>query len=275
VALPTVGKQRPSFRWSDIWKAPLHDFPIRDEILYQYLPLSPDMDVLEIGPGSGFTAFRLARQVRRMTLVDVAAEPLTELRRQLRHLPNVNFASADLSRPGLSEQLKQDFDAAFGLDVLEYVADPAACLRNLASVLRLGGESLLSYPNVPPPAGDGVTYFSKLSDLERVVAQAGFRNWQIFAVQLRPFIAEIYRALHEWPLQFYRARRNSSQDGKPQTYDATWTFQRRKRLLRYKVPLHLLWAVLEKALRVPGDLFEAEAVTEEILGRQLVIRACR
>ena len=47
---------RPSARLSDLWKAPLHDFPIRDEILYQYLPLARDMDVLEVGPGSGVTA---------------------------------------------------------------------------------------------------------------------------------------------------------------------------------------------------------------------------
>ena len=34
---PSEKPQRPSFRWSDIRKAPLHDFSIRDEILYQYL----------------------------------------------------------------------------------------------------------------------------------------------------------------------------------------------------------------------------------------------
>src|SRR5437899_384712 len=108
--------QRPSFYWSDIWKAPLHDFPIRDEILYQYLRFSPQMDVLEIGPGSGFTAYRLARQVRRLTLLDVAAESVAELRQQLGHLPNVRYICADVTQPGLVEQLAEEFDVAFGLD---------------------------------------------------------------------------------------------------------------------------------------------------------------
>src|SRR5258708_36464084 len=72
--------QRPAFRPSDIFKAPLHDFPIRDEILYQYLPLSPDMDVLEVGPGSGVTAFRVARRLRSLTLLDIAAANIAHLR---------------------------------------------------------------------------------------------------------------------------------------------------------------------------------------------------
>ncbi len=61
---PVCGKRPPS-RLSDIWKSPLTDLPIRDELLFQYLPLSPSMDVLEVGPGTGFTAFRLARSLRR------------------------------------------------------------------------------------------------------------------------------------------------------------------------------------------------------------------
>src|SRR5437660_489577 len=85
---------RPPFRWADLWLAPLHDFTLRDDILYQYLPLSPRMEVLEVGPGSGFTAFRLARQVRHLTLVEIAAEVLAVLRQQLRHLPNIHYVCA-------------------------------------------------------------------------------------------------------------------------------------------------------------------------------------
>src|SRR6202158_613126 len=63
--------RRPSFGLTDIWKSPLNDFPIRDEILYQYLPFSRDMDVLEIGPGSGFTAYWLGWGSCLLTPVDV------------------------------------------------------------------------------------------------------------------------------------------------------------------------------------------------------------
>jgi len=42
---------RPHWHVSDLWKAPLTDLPIRDEILYQFAKFSPEMDLLEIGPG--------------------------------------------------------------------------------------------------------------------------------------------------------------------------------------------------------------------------------
>src|SRR2546428_5928953 len=88
---PSEKPQRPSFRLSDIYKAPLHDFPIRDEILYQYLPLSPDMDVLEVGPGSGVTAFRVACRLRSLTLLDIAAANLAHLRVALGSQDNLSF----------------------------------------------------------------------------------------------------------------------------------------------------------------------------------------
>ena len=125
------GAQRPLFRASDIWRAPLHDFPVRDEIIYQYLPLSPDMHVLEIGPGSGFTAFRLARHVRHLTLLDIAANNIARLRQELATLPNVSFLSADVCAPGLAHVVGRQVDAAFGLEVFELLPDPAACLLNL------------------------------------------------------------------------------------------------------------------------------------------------
>jgi SAM-dependent methyltransferase len=265
--------RHPSFRLSDIWRAPLNDFPIRDEILYRFLPLSMDLDVLEIGPGSGFTAFRLARQVHSLTLVDVAAQSLASVRENLRPLANVRCICADPSEPGLAEELKQEFDVAFALDVFEYIVDPGACLRNLVHVLRPRGELFLTYPNVPPPQGDGVTYFSRLSELENLLERVGFRRWDIFEVRQRPFARWAYFTAHEYPLQIYRQRRSGNPDGRPQTYEGSWVFKHSEKLGRYKVPLHMFWYLLDKAIRLGGDVFESEPLTDEILGRQLVIRA--
>src|SRR5688572_16245443 len=106
---PIIGRQRPSFRCSDLWKAPLHDFPIRDEILYQYLPLSPNMDVLEVGPGSGFSAFRLARHVRHLTLIDVAPSSIAYLRKVLEGIRNLSFICADVCAPRLADSVGTQF----------------------------------------------------------------------------------------------------------------------------------------------------------------------
>jgi len=262
-----------SFRWSDVFDAPLHDFPIRDEILCQNLPLAAGADVLEVGPGSGFTAFRLARRVRRVTLLAVAPRAVDESRTTLGNIPNIRFFWADVTASDLPGRLGHAFDAIFGLDVFEYVKDPAACLRNLAGVLHPGGELLLTFPNVPPPIGDGVTWFTKLSALEAMVAAAGFTTWEIFAVRPRRFAAAVYAALHEWPLRTYRRIRAGDKHARPQIYEATWAFQHRERLLPFKASLHLYWTVLGWAMRLSGRVFIEEPVGDRPLGRQLVIRA--
>lgn len=272
-AITGASLQRARFRLSDIWKAPLHDFPIRDEILYQYLPLAADMDVLEIGPGSGFTAFRIARQVHSLTLVDVAAESLDEVRKNLQGLANMRCVCADATRPGLAASLGQEFDAAFALDVFEYAVDPATCLRNFAEVLRPSGELFLTFPNLPPPLGDGMTYFSKLSEIDRLLRQARFRSWDVFVIRLRPYPALVYRVLHEWPLQVYRRLRRKNGPGCPQVYDATWAFQQRQKLRLIRLPLHLFWVGLGGAMRLGGDAFASGSPKTAILGQQLIIRA--
>jgi len=260
---------------SDIWKAPLHDFPIRDEILGQFFPFSLDMDVLEIGPGSGFTAYWLSRVVKHVTLLDVASETIAELQRELQLLANLNFVCADVTRAGLALRLQQRFDAAFGLDVFEYVANPAAALRNLAEVLHPGGQLFLTFPNVPPPQGDGVTYFNRPDEIEGLLDQAGFLRWDVFTVRPRLFATAAYRLLHERPLAILRSMRRDGRDSRPQTYEKTWAFRRRLQLNRFRFFLHLYWIWLGRVIRLGGQVFTHESTTDEILGKQIVIRAWR
>jgi SAM-dependent methyltransferase len=274
-AISDTDLRKSPFRPSDIWKAPLHDFPIRDEILCQFLPLSPEMDILEIGPGSGFTAYWLSRVVRKMTVVDVTPEVVADLRDQLGAISNLNCVCADVTRPELARRLKQRFDVAFGLDVFEYLVDPAASLRNLAELLRPGGELFLTFPNVPPPEGDGVTYFSHPEEVETLLGQAGFGQWQVFGVRKREFAEAAFQLLHERPLALLRGMRRAGHSARPQTYEKTWAFQRRLQLNRFRFLLQLYWTLLGSLIRLGGQVFATERATEEILGRQLVVRAWR
>jgi SAM-dependent methyltransferase len=264
---------RPPFHWSDVWKAPLHDFPLRDEILFQFLPLSSDMDVLEIGPGSGFTAFRLSRIVRHITLVDFAEQTIADLHREIGHLSNINCIRADVSQPGLEAALSATFDAIFALDVFEYVRDPETCLLQLAAVLRPGGSLFLSYPNVPPPRGDGVNYFNNSADLESLLKASGFARWQISALRFRGAPKLLYDALHERPLHLLRKSRAKPKEGNPQTYEMTWAFRQKNKLDRYKLPLHLYWSTLGVLMNAVGEPFVAEPASGNILGQQLLIQA--
>lgn len=267
---------RPSFRWSDIWRAPLHDLPIRDEILYQYLPLAPDMSVLEVGPGSGFTAFRLSRHVKSLTLVDIGADNVAQLREVLKGKPNVSVECADVCAPGLAAKVGGRFDAAFALEVFELLPDPAACLANFAEVLRPDGHLLVQFPNYPPPQNPGVSYFRTRADLDRLLEAAGFKSWEVYALNLRPHASTLYRELHERPLQVYRRlRTRHGHDDKPLTYDTTWAFQQRHRLEPYKYVLHGMWSAFVAASRLGGPCFERELLGDEILGRNLLLMARR
>lgn len=268
-------KQRPSFRWSDLWKAPLHDFPIRDEILYQYLPLSSVMDVLEIGPGSGFTAFRLARQVRHLAAVDVAANNVRLLRKKLKGLPNLTLICADVCALKFAECVGRAFDAAYALEVFELLPDPGACLRNLAEVLHPGGRLLLQFPNYPPPKNPGVTYFRTREELDLLLRAAGFAHWDVHALRLRPLAGFIHQEFHERPLRVYRRLRTSNGSGKPLVYDESWAFQQGRQLERYRYILHGAWAALFAALRLAGDCFENRPLGNEILGHNLLLLAQR
>ena len=271
----SLALRRPPIRISDIWRAPFTDLPIREEILYQYLPLSPQMDLLEIGPGTGFTAFRLSRLVRKLTIVDVAAENVAFLSSSLNSVANLEFVCWDISAPGLSEKLNRQFDAVESIEVLEFVPDPAAAIHNMSKVLRPGGTLFLQFPNYEPDKSKGVTCFEKRADLDALLYAAGFANWELYQLKLRPFARWIYRNLHERPLNIYRSLQQRKRPVRPQTFDKVWTFRNRGKLGKYKSPVYIIWIILIAAMRLGGDCFTRTRLDKDIMDRNLLIVARR
>jgi SAM-dependent methyltransferase len=273
---PLASKCKPPLRGLAAWRqAPLHDFPLRDGLLRQYAPLATlaDGDVLEIGPGSGYTAFWLALQVRSMTLIDVNSATTELLRRQLAPLAGhaqLEFDADDLCRPGWRARRRRQFDFIYALDVFEYLPNPVAALQNLASVLR--GELMISFPNQAPPRGDGVTWFARRGDLENCLAQAGLEA-QIEVFQLNPWAERMYRYLHEWPLALLHWWRGSQ--GQPQHYDQCWAYRQALRQPPGKAWLHVGWSLLHAVLNWGGPWFHTRPAPMEILGRQVLVRARR
>jgi SAM-dependent methyltransferase len=272
---PIAQGQRPSFRLSDVWKAPLHDFPIRDEILYQCLPLTADLDVLEIGPGSGFTSFRMAREVRNVSVLDVSAETIHQLESSLQDVPNLSFFCADLCAPGLKSLIKKEFNAVFALAVLDLLPDPAAGLKNLAEVLQRGGRLALQFPNYPPPKARGITFFKTRRELDGLLQAAGFESWNVFALRLRSHASFIFEQFHERPLRAARWLRGHNSNQTPLTYEATWAFRNSKRLEILKYLMHMGWVACLGAVHAGGDAFELLPLSEEILNHNLLLLAQR
>ncbi|MGH9740041.1 MAG: class I SAM-dependent methyltransferase [Candidatus Acidiferrales bacterium] len=266
---------RPSFRLMDLFRSPIHDFPIRDFIFHQYAPAIRGLRILEVGPGSGFTAYGLAPLVDRMTIVDCADVATNELKQKLRGRGTVRCVTADLSEPNLFLRLQERYDLIFGLDVFEYVRDPVCCLRNFNELLNPEGVAFLTFPNQRPGIGDGVTYFSRLEHLEILLERAGFSRWEILSVSLSTYAQTIYTVMHEWPLNIYRASRRGSQSNRAQSYEMTWAFKNRRRLARAGAVLHIYSFLLSTTLRLGGDPYCCCPAPREPLGHQLVVRAWR
>jgi SAM-dependent methyltransferase len=264
-------KQRPPFRWADIWRAPLHDLPMRDEIIFQYLPLASDMSVLEVGPGVGFTAFRLAPRVRHITLLDIASESILQLRKNLASVPNLRAVCADACAPELASTVGGPFDVVLSLDMFQFVNNPQACLRNFASVLAPGGRLLLQWPNYPLQKTKAVTYIRRRQELDEMVHRAGFEQWTVHALCLRPYAGVLYREFHERPLALYRRLRSTTGVDAPQNFDQTWTFRRGQTLQRCKWLLHLSWAGLLSAMRLGGDCFQCHPLKDGLDGNLLLL----
>lgn len=267
--------------------APLHDFPLRDAILAQFSSL-PDRlagagtgaepRLLEIGPGSGYTAHQLSRHPVYLTLIEQAGPVAMALAQRFQVTGRVRCFHADACEPGLAGRLRRAglmtaYDFVFALDMFEYARKPEICLANAASLLLPGGELFLTFPNQAPPRGDGVTHFQSLAAPASLLARAGFRRWQIFTIRLRPWAAVLYKMAHQGPLWAYRRLRGHGPERRPQTYDRTWAFQHSARWERHAAIVHGAWALLTAGLHVGGPWFAAQEMRRGKLAGQWVIRA--
>jgi SAM-dependent methyltransferase len=263
--------RRLSWRLSDIWAAPLSDLPVRDEVIDQYIPLSPQMELLEVGPGCGFETFRLARSVKQLTVLDVAAGNIARLEKIFAARKNVRLVCADVCRPNLGSEIATRFDAIVAIEVFEYLTDPATALSNLARLLRPGSTLYLQFPNY---AGrPGTYFFSARAELESLLAAAGFERWALHILRLRPWAEMLFRHLHEAPIRVYRSLRQADRPSAPQEYQETWAFHHSRQLERWKWAMHTYWATLILMMRAAGNVFEAVPAGSDILNNNLFLVA--
>lgn len=276
VKLKSRAKRSGALPWrcSELWQAPLHAFPLRDQIVEQFLPVHPKLDILEVGPGSGYTAFRLASAVHRVTVLDVSRDALARLSHEFGSVPNIDCISADAAEPGLAARVSERYDVVLGLDVFEYIANPAGFFSNAAHLLRPEGRLFLTYPNVAPPKRDGVTHFVRRSDLERLLQDAGFTAWRISTLRLRFLASLLYGALYDWPLRLFRKTRLSfDKVHRPQQYDGAWIFRYNSKLDRYKLAIHLYCAGVAGLMAMGGKSYHAKPAAEDILEQRLLVEA--
>ncbi len=115
----------------------------RRQVVQQALAAAPGEDILDVGCGPGFYVTEILDAVGpqgSVTGIDSAAAMLAIARGRAGERDNVTFHEGEATALPVADA---SFDAAVSVQVLEYVADVPAALRELHRVVRPGGRIVL------------------------------------------------------------------------------------------------------------------------------------
>jgi len=240
--------------------APIHDYPIRDEILWQFGPRMDGLEVLEIGAGSGYTAWKLAPRVREMAVADIADLQFC--------WGKVMSYVADFTKPGAQRTLGK-FDFIYSLDMLECVkiGEGPQVFENIRQCLNREGTALITFPNHSKFPNS----YENLDQLiyEMRVGGIGADKFRISTVELRGWAQFWYRWGHDVPMGILRDLRKGESG---MNYEQTWAFKKRNTLDKFKPLIHGYWAILNAIIKLGGPAYRQKQIKGEILGKQVLIR---
>lgn len=103
--------------------------------------------VLELGAGSGAMSLRLADLGFAITASDLFAESFQPAQ--------VPFVAADLNG-AFAAHWPQGFDAVLALEIVEHLENPRQVLRQIRALLPVGGQLVLSTPNIANPVSQAL-----------------------------------------------------------------------------------------------------------------------
>lgn len=147
------------------------------------------LDVLEVGCGTGETAYMVALAGGRVLATDYVESAITEARRRHQH-PNLTF------QVGGFDEIEGQYEAIVMQEVIEHTDDPAASLSQLKAHLKPDGNLIVTCPSflnlrgvvwmtlqilldVPMSLSD-INFICPF-DMERWAEQVGFQcTWHTF-----------------------------------------------------------------------------------------------
>jgi ubiquinone/menaquinone biosynthesis C-methylase UbiE len=142
------------------------------------LNLRPGEVIADIGAGSGYFTFRIARHVGpkgKVYAVDVSPDMILHLNRRIRDLKTTNVVSvlADPDDPLLPNQSVNRF---FICDVWHHVANPSKYLGMMKKMLKPGGEVIMiDFHKKELPFGPPMQMKIAREDLIKQMEISGFR----------------------------------------------------------------------------------------------------
>lgn len=127
-------------RWAKLYDGYVNSTVAVDDLYFPpaYAPVR-DMDVLEIGCGTGRHTVRLAGQGNRVTALDLSPGMLAVAREKLAGFDDVSLVEADFLTADVGV-----FDAVVTALVLEHIADLPTFFAHVAGCLRAGGRFYMS-----------------------------------------------------------------------------------------------------------------------------------
>lgn len=138
------GRPMREYKGLPIYAAPgLHEAAA--ELLLSAAPTNAR--VLEFGAGSGAMSLRLTDLGFRVTASDLFPESFKPT--------EVPFVAADLNG-AFAAQWPQGFDAVMALEIVEHLENPREVLRQIRALLPVGGQLVLSTPNIANPVSQAL-----------------------------------------------------------------------------------------------------------------------
>jgi len=177
--------------------SPIHALGPDLDWMAEALAPDPGAVVLDLGTGAGHAALRVARQVARVTAVDLSEAMLATARRLAveRGIDNLTTIRADVAALPFPDGT---FDGAISRYSSHHWHDPAAALAEAARTVRPGGRFVLIDTVAPadPALDTFVNALELLRDAShgRDVPVSGWRA----AFQAAGFRVD---ALREWPIE--------------------------------------------------------------------------
>ncbi|KAM7299721.1 juvenile hormone acid O-methyltransferase-like [Ixodes scapularis] len=127
-----------------------HNLQILDQLQASFMDDTKEQQFLDVGCGTGdFTRDHLLPRctpLERMVAVDVSEDMVEYAKKNFAH-PKICYDVLDISGNGVADFVKRygQFDRVYSFHCLQRVTDQGAVLKNIAILLKPGGECLLLF----------------------------------------------------------------------------------------------------------------------------------